>query len=346
MCRSGRCCVPQLSRICGKKVSCSVSSGLFASSVSEKTKVSRRNLLGGGAALLSLLTVPALGRSAPASAPEVSSVKAGSDDSAHMTVDVMLNGKGPYRFVVDTGAERTVVSSTVARILALPHVKDIRIEGVTRPTVTETVRVADLTLGEIQRKDMEIPVLPDSWLQADGYIGLDTLGENRIILDFKNHKLSVVHGGDASFGQSCSPGFGDVASRLHLRTRNCLVDQVNTTVFIDTGAEVTVGNYALLDALKHTEADFRFYRGAASLYGVTGGDKDGALLNFDKLRVADVALDDGNIVISPLPVFTHWKLTDKPALILGMDFMRRFDRIMVDYRGGAFRFGFEGLHDA
>ncbi|MEK6638843.1 MAG: retropepsin-like aspartic protease [Pseudomonadota bacterium] len=42
------------------------------------------------------------------------------DDALRMTVPVMINGQGPFRFVIDTGADRTVISSELAERLGLP----------------------------------------------------------------------------------------------------------------------------------------------------------------------------------------------------------------------------------
>src|SRR5205085_7473083 len=43
----------------------------------------------------------------------------GRDLNDRMTVGVNISGRGPFPFIVDTGAERTVISSELARSLSL-----------------------------------------------------------------------------------------------------------------------------------------------------------------------------------------------------------------------------------
>lgn len=43
-------------------------------------------------------------------APDIPAiVPTGNDGASRMTVPVMVNGQGPFAFVIDTGADRTVV---------------------------------------------------------------------------------------------------------------------------------------------------------------------------------------------------------------------------------------------
>src|SRR5450432_2517059 len=58
---------------------------------------------------------------------------AGATDAAkHLTVDVRIDDRGPYRFVVDTGADRTVLATDVAAELGLLFGERVVLEGVVR----------------------------------------------------------------------------------------------------------------------------------------------------------------------------------------------------------------------
>lgn len=263
-------------------------------------------------------------------------------------IDVAINGRGPFRFIVDTGAEQSVLSQSVARSLQLPFARTVKVEGVARAYQTSMVNVGTLSFGTISRQGMVLPVLPDSWLGADGYIGLDILDRHRVVMDFADDRLLVLHpsvnDGAPHADNLIVPEIYNSGRRGRLRTSSCMVDKVNTTIFIDTGASVTVGNNALFDALRDADADFHYYRNYTNLEDVAGGDEAGALLDFAKLSIADITLDNGGIIVAPLSVFEKWKLADTPALILGMDFLRRFDKVLIDYAyGSSFRFAFEGL---
>ena len=46
--------------------------------------------------------------------PASTTVAVGEDLSRRMTVPVTVNGQGPFHFVIDTGADRTVISKELA----------------------------------------------------------------------------------------------------------------------------------------------------------------------------------------------------------------------------------------
>jgi predicted aspartyl protease len=55
----------------------------------------------------------------PLSGPDEQVIATRCDGTDRMTVPVSISGKGPYHFVVDTGADRTVISRELANALAL-----------------------------------------------------------------------------------------------------------------------------------------------------------------------------------------------------------------------------------
>ena len=77
-------------------------------------------LTGLGAALA--LAAPSRAQQAPvpssepalAAADQAETLGLTEDHSARMTVPVSIGGQGPFDFIVDTGAERTVISSELA----------------------------------------------------------------------------------------------------------------------------------------------------------------------------------------------------------------------------------------
>jgi predicted aspartyl protease len=53
---------------------------------------------------------------------------------------VLINGQGPYRLVLDTGASRSAITERVASKLDLPVYKDsVRLRGVTGTAIASTV---------------------------------------------------------------------------------------------------------------------------------------------------------------------------------------------------------------
>ncbi|HEX8412942.1 MAG TPA: retropepsin-like aspartic protease, partial [Sphingomicrobium sp.] len=76
-----------------------------------------------------------------------------------MTVEVRVEGRGPFRFVVDSGADSSVIGFRLARALQLPAGTPVTLHGMTESSVVERVRVAELGLGQTTIKDLHLPVL-------------------------------------------------------------------------------------------------------------------------------------------------------------------------------------------
>ena len=81
------------------------------------------------------------------------SLNIGGDDirarkvGTRMTVDTHVNGRGPYRFVVDSGADTSVVGLRIAHDLALPLGRPAILNGTTDRSIVDRVKVDQLALG-------------------------------------------------------------------------------------------------------------------------------------------------------------------------------------------------------
>jgi predicted aspartyl protease len=272
-------------------------------------------------------------------------IAAATDAAKHMRVTVQINGNGPYRFVVDTGADRSVLAADVAADLALLHGSRVMMEGVVRAVAADTVTVRELSFGPVTCRNLVVPLLPRSMLDADGYLGLDTLDGHRVTFDFKNHTLQVseprsrlgalwVKQDEARIRTSGSSG--------HLRAVNCSVDGVMATAFIDTGAEVSAGNSSLLGALTgHARANYEIE--GIPLTDITGGELSGGVTIVHKIQLMDLEFTDCPLVIADFRIFDVWGLREHPALLIGMNFLRQFSKVSIDYGLKELRFDLANL---
>ena len=283
-------------------------------------------------------------RKAAANAPKIAgsgAVRSAGEADNRLTTMVFLNGAGPYHFLVDTGAERTLISSDIATRLALPRGRDVMVEGIVRGQQAHLVSIERLEMGGLVCPHLEVPVLPRAMMTVDGYLGLDVLDERRVIFDFRAGTLTVTqpqgffsslwtHGNEAVVRTLGSSG--------RLRAANCLVNGVRAAAFLDTGAEVSVSNPALYAALRRHSADRQVLHGQVGLYGVTGGRVTGLDTNVDEIRLDRLSLTYTELVVAGLEVFDLWGLSEEPALLLGMDCLRRFSRVSIDYGRKELRF--------
>jgi predicted aspartyl protease len=255
-----------------------------------------------------------------------------------LTTAVRINGKGPFHFVVDTGADHSVISEDVAKVLRLPVGHPVTVQGIIRAVSAPSVPVAELRFGAVVRDNLQMPVLPRALLKADGFLGLDAIGKHRVIFDFKKRTLRVsdclpTEWVDHTSTESLIAAPGDDG---HLRSFACRVDSVVTTAFLDTGAEVSVGNEALRQALMRVGPGYAGDRDI-ELTGITGGSRTGKVVKVSTILLGNLEFSGCEIGIADLDIFKIWDLADQPALLIGLNFLREFQTVSIDYGRKEFR---------
>ena len=76
------------------------------------------------------------------------------DGFERRTVPVRIGGHGTYRFIIDTGSQRTVLSTELASRLALPSLAKRRVMGIAGSEIAETATVEELGLGRRSFSDL------------------------------------------------------------------------------------------------------------------------------------------------------------------------------------------------
>jgi predicted aspartyl protease len=309
--------------------------------------LSRRRFAGAALASLPLMASALRAQSAPALV-DPAPIPTATDSSQHLTIAVEINGRGPFRFVVDTGADRSVLADTTVEALALRPIGAVNLAGIVRTVRAETVDVASLSFGAMNRRNLNLPVLPRSQLAADGYLGLDMLDGNRVILDFAEQQLTVTDPLPVVLSVYHSPYLivlHSQGSDGHLRTTSCSIDRIPVRAFIDTGAESSMGNEALYRALVASDSSHASTQTVA-LTGLTGGTAIGRLIFPREVKIGRASATDCPIAIADLQVFDIWGLNDRPALLIGMNWLRHFKRVEIDYGRKDLRFEIGSAHFA
>lgn len=255
--------------------------------------------------------------------------------STRLNVDVRVNGRGPYRFVVDSGADTSVVGLRIAHDLELPMTTPAILNATTSRNVVDRVRVAGLTIGTSTIPDLELPALRESDVGGDGLIGIDALTEQRLMMDFEAHQVRVE---DARKPVKAVPGEIVVTAR-RIRGQLILTEvhagNVALNAVIDTGSEVTIGNLALRDKLLGRHGT-RFWTVQAT--GVTGVSIPLQMAIISHLQLGPVTLQDVPIAFADVPPFKLFGLADEPSLLLGTDLLETFRRVSLDFRARKVRF--------
>jgi len=265
---------------------------------------------------------------APAETPET--LKLSQDPSLRLTLSVMINGKGPFEFLVDTGSDRTLVSRELAASLGLPQGAKVRIREVAGTDEASTVLIDTLAIGNRVVRRIEAPALAAQNIGAPGMLGVDALRDLHVVMDFKTMRMST--------SPSRAEAFDSRTIVVHGKTRfgqliltHSKVRGVPILVVVDSGAEVSIGNPPLLRLLTK--------RSLSSDPPTTTQivDVTGRKLTIEQDQIAEA--DVGGVVIynmplafAALPIFDYLGLANTPALFLGMDVLSHCERVSVDVR--------------
>ena len=300
--------------------------------------------LGGFSVARRLLAEPNISSRAPGSAEDLSGALAEPeplfaaptrlDRIGRVMTEVMVNGKGPFRFVIDTGASRSTLAPHLAKALNLqPSVgRNVMLNGVTGAAEVPTVAVDSIEIGALEFKNQDLPVIFTSIMgNADGILGVAGFQDQRIDVDFKRDRVSVL----TSNGRR--PHYSMVTARAERNSNGLMILDVRVgrgikcKAVIDTGAERTLGNLALQNLMnRHRKKQREIV--AAVVHGATQDITDGDVQEIHEATIGDMTLSNLEVIFADFHVFKLWGLDKQPAMLIGMDMLGVLERLVIDYR--------------
>ena len=244
---------------------------------------------------------------------------------------VFINGRGPFRLVLDTGASHSAVTAMVALALGIPtdQTPHILLHGVTGFATVPAIRVDTLTVGDVAVDSPILPIVPDAMGGAEGVLGSEGLVNKRIFIDFRHDQISITY----SRGERSGHDFIDVpfhSTHGQLIMVDAMVGDVRTKAIIDTGGQTTIANLALRDALSHLN-----HSGPGKpdqIVGATMAVESGEIIATPAIQFGGVKLLDPGVTFGDLYIFKQWNLTRQPAILIGMDALGVLDTLVIDYR--------------
>lgn len=271
---------------------------------------------------------------APVAPPQI---VAFGDEETRMTVPVSIAAAGPFRFVVDTGAERTVISRELATTLGLPEGRAVRVTGMADTADVGTVLIPSISLGRIGGARIEAPAFRQQHLGAAGMLGIDTLQGHALTIDFDKAEMSVAP------SERRRHRAARRSDEIVVRARSLFGQLVVTDaafagtrvkVILDTGSAVTLGN----PALRARAARHRKGMTPVSLLSVTGTYLHADYTQVRSMRLGDVEMANVPVAFADALPFRRFGLVEQPALLLGMDTLKLFRRVHIDFANREIRF--------
>jgi hypothetical protein len=243
---------------------------------------------------------------------------------------VMIDGKGPFRLVVDTAASRSGVAASVATALGTPlgNSPQLMLRGVTGDAAVRSIRVGSLVVGDLTLAPVTLPIVSDALGGADGVLSTEGLSDMRISIDFQNDFIGITH----SRRQRASADFKVIPmqrSSLGLIVVDLVVGGIATKGIIDTGSQVSVGNSALLFALQ----GYQRHEGlSVRIEGATRAVQAGKAFDVPTILMGTLGIQGARAVYGDMRIFETWKMTKEPVLVIGMDTIGQLDTVVIDYR--------------
>lgn len=263
-----------------------------------------------------------------------------------MGLRVTVNGRNGAVFVLDTGAGRTIIAEDLAQSWGLPPGPPMLVHGLTAAQVAPTVLIDRFGMGGRRLRDLQAPVFPRQALAADGLVGLDVLGRFRLDLNIAARRVrlrpsgpDVVAVGSAGHRATRLPSHDRPArhGRFGVLILQGEAEGRPINVFVDTGAQYSIGNLALLAAVGGDRAGLE----RVTVYGVTGQILAAASGQVRDLRLGSQRLGPTPLLFADLHAFEVLDLVERPALLIGADLLYRFREVTLDF--GRSRMAFRGL---
>ncbi len=252
-------------------------------------------------------------------------------EKQRMTVPVQVVGTGPHRFIIDTGAQRTVISRELASELNLPRGRDVRVIAMTGRADVGTVLISSLAVSSFTGSKIEAPALERRHMGALGILGIDTLQGHAVAIDFDTETMrvspSVKRRGR---GRGAAPGEIVIQAKSlfgQLVVTDADFRGTKVRVILDTGTEVSMGNEALRRRVARSHKGMQ----DIELISVIGGKMIAGYTQIPQVKIGSVTFENLPVAFSASAPFKEWGLEEKPALLLGMDALRMFRRVNIDF---------------
>lgn len=264
--------------------------------------------------------------SPPAEDPEITeSIAFDRDRHNRITVPVTIEGKGPYRFMIDTGSQSTALAHQILPDLNLTPHGTATLVAMGSAAQVETVELDGLEFANRRFNGLIAPLLDAQNIGADGILGLDSLQDLRVVIDFRDDRMQVADAKELG---------GNNGYEIVVRARRKLgqmiitdatVDGVRTAVIIDTGAQHSMGNMALWKRLRQRQGYTLISK------DVHGAEMVSQVSLVDKLKIGGLTLANVPIGYAESPAFVAMGYGDSPALVLGMRNLSPLNRVAIDF---------------
>ena len=244
------------------------------------------------------------------------------------TAKVMINGVGPFQFMVDTGSTTTVIAARHMATLGQKQLGQVTVVGTTGTASMPLVRLDKVQTGSVTKLDLDVAVLPDSEMGAeDGILGGDVFVGRRLVFDIRGKSVRI----EPTRRRPHSTVLGNM--RVHdglLAEIDGKVGSVSTRMMLDTGAQNCIANMALSEALLRQHPKLQRINNAR-IFGVTGHKIVGQYIALPRVDLRAFTVREAGCVAADAQIFDQWDMNREPAMIVGVNLLSQLESFSIDY---------------
>lgn len=253
------------------------------------------------------------------------------DDGGRPLAPVRLNGGESAPLVIDTAAGGTLLSATTIATLGLqPSGARVHLHGASGMTETDLYMLSSIEIAGLRRERqhaVQTPANAQTAAQHAGVLAANVFAGTRLTFDFSANLLRV----DAAAARAPLSGAAPIVLRHGVFVfAPITIAGVAAQALIDTGAQRTVANPALREALGVGPTDPRL-READPVRGATHHHTPAQAAELGPLTLAGRTFSSLDLTFAQLAVFRPMQINDEPAAIVGMDILRRARALTIDY---------------
>ncbi len=193
----------------------------------------------------------------------------------HVYLNVMLDGKGPYRFIFDTGGAN-LVDPAVAREIGATAVGGVQGSGVGAATESfRFARVGSLRVGDAELRDQLFSTAPvragfgtSGSAPVDGLIGWEVLARYVTTFDYGRDRVTLrMPSASTLTGNVTHFVFGGTQPQMP-----CAIDGISTVCAIDTGSRSSLDLFTPFIAAHPSVVPANATAPGFNGFGIGGGD--------------------------------------------------------------------------
>ena len=279
------------------------------------------------------IDAPDLAAYQTASAADFAAGATRTDRLGRVVAPVTINGQGPFRFIVDTGANRSVMSDELVLRLGLTPNGTGDVHSVHGVTVAPLVNVQNLQYGDVSLNAAALPMLSGRVLAGEqGLLGVDGMSGRRLRMDFERNCIEIVQSAQARRLRGWSTIRGEMRFG-HLVVIRGSVNGIRVNLLLDTGSDSSLANVAFRDALNaRVRRRVRQEETIAYTAGQTIVLENAVMV--PRMTMGELEVRNILAYVGDFHIFQIWNLTTEPTLLLGMDVLSQARGLAIDYGRG------------